>query len=115
MFLPDRRGTSVPAYFARLSSVARSSRKRMSRGVKSCMFSRLRLWRLNAMTVSRFVMGGYAKRPSKAKVARREQHGRARGKCKQCSENHQFERTEHARMLFALRPSIQEHARCIEK
>ena len=49
MFLPRRCCCSYPPYFARLRSRDRSSRNRISRGVKSRSFRKLRLCRLNAM------------------------------------------------------------------
>src|SRR5579862_6840075 len=48
-FLPRRRGLSVPAYLARLSSFERSSRKRISSAEKSDISSTLRFLRLNGM------------------------------------------------------------------
>src|SRR3954453_14855810 len=47
MFLPRRRGCSVPACFAAFSSAARPSRKCHSVGVKSNSLRKLRLRRLN--------------------------------------------------------------------
>src|SRR3990167_5413198 len=53
MFLPFRRGNSLPTAFERLSSAARSSRKRMASGAKSFSASRLRLRRLKLMGMPR--------------------------------------------------------------
>src|SRR3954453_170346 len=48
-FLPRSRCDSVPAYFARLRSAARASRKRHSAGVKSISLRKLRFRRLKDM------------------------------------------------------------------
>src|SRR4051794_8305035 len=49
MFLPVRRGTSVPVYLAVFSSAASRSRKRHSAVLKSSSLRKLRLRRLNDM------------------------------------------------------------------
>src|SRR5437762_9974235 len=53
MFLPRRRGVSVPEYLARLRSAARPSRNRHSPGAKSSSFRKLRLRRLTGMAPPR--------------------------------------------------------------
>src|SRR3954453_9100960 len=51
MFLPSSRGVSYPPYLAALSSAESFSRKRNSSGVKSSSLRKLRLRRLNDMTL----------------------------------------------------------------